>query len=247
MRDLGRRPHRQLARGGERLDEEAARLDRVRDQPLLAISLLHGDVRAGELLVHLAGRQRPRVAAVGAELLVHEGRTLLERELGIDDDRQRLVLDLHQLGRVARGLAALRDDDRDAVADIARLIDRQRPMVRLLRVLGRQPRTRERGLPLAGELLARERGDHTAVGERARDVNAADPRVRVRTSHDAHPDHAGDAHIVHVLGLPGEESHVLLAIDRRANDLAQMDLGSSRHRQTSTSPAATCTARTMLW
>ena len=79
---LRRRPERELAGRGHRLHEHAARLDRVRDQPLLAVALLDGDVRLGEQPVDLAGVERPVVAAVRAELLVDERRALLERRLG---------------------------------------------------------------------------------------------------------------------------------------------------------------------
>ena len=247
VRDLRRRPHRQLARGREGLDKHAARLDRVRDQPLLAIPLPHDDVRSFELLVDRSSRKRPRVAPVRAELLVDERRALRERELGIDHDRQRLVVDLHQLGSVACGLAALRDDDRNTVADIAGLVHGERPMVRLIRVLGREPRAWKRRVPLVSELVTGERCEHSAVRERA-----ATSTSRIRAC-------AYGLRTTLIQTMPGRlmsstnwacpvrRASVLLASDRSADDLAELNLGSSRHRQTSTTPAAACTARTMLW
>ncbi len=63
--------------------EDRARLDRVRDQPVLAVALLHRDVGLGEQALDLAGLERPRVAAVRAELLVDERRAVGERRLGV--------------------------------------------------------------------------------------------------------------------------------------------------------------------
>ena len=137
MRDLGCRPHRQLAGGGERLHQHAARLDRVRDQPLLAVALLDRDLRVRELLVHFARSELPRVAAVRAEVVVEDRRAILERPLRIDDRGQRLVLHLDKLRRVASLRARLREHDRHAVADVARLVDGQRTVIRLVRVLRR--------------------------------------------------------------------------------------------------------------
>ena len=48
--------------------------------------------------------------------LVVEDDLVPERLLAVDDDRQRIVLDLDELGRVARELAGLGDDDRDGLA-----------------------------------------------------------------------------------------------------------------------------------
>ena len=50
-----------------------------------------------------------------------------ERRFGIDHRRQRLVIDLDQLGGVLGDRAAIGDDGRDPFADIARILMRQRP------------------------------------------------------------------------------------------------------------------------
>ena len=59
VRHLRRRPERQLARRVDRLREHAARLDRRRDQPLLAVALAHGHLGVRE---GAARRRRPRAA-----------------------------------------------------------------------------------------------------------------------------------------------------------------------------------------
>ena len=154
VRDLRRRPHRQLAGRGERLHDQAAGLHRVRDQPLLPVTLLDRNFRIRELFLDLAGGEVPRVAAVRAEVVVDDRCAVLERALRIDDRGQGVVLDLHELGRVACFAPRLRDYYGHAVARIPSLVDGERPVIRLLRILGREPRARQRRLPLVGEIVA---------------------------------------------------------------------------------------------
>ena len=58
---------------------------------------------------------------------VQHRRCRLERVGGIDDGRQRLVVDLDQLQRILGEIAVRRDHDRDRLADIAHALDRDRP------------------------------------------------------------------------------------------------------------------------
>ena len=76
VRNLRRRPHRQLARRRERLDDDAARLHRVGDQPLLAVSLLHHHRGVRKLLVDIPCRQLPGVTTVCAEVVVDDRRAV---------------------------------------------------------------------------------------------------------------------------------------------------------------------------
>ena len=155
VRDLRRGEERHLTGGRERLGEHAARLHRVRDQPLLAVPLLDGDVRLGEELVDvLAALERPRVAVVRAELLVDERRAVGHRGLDVGDRRERLVVDLDQLRGVLRERAALGDDDGHAVARVARDGRREREVRRVVDVVGHWPRHRQRRGPVLLELGA---------------------------------------------------------------------------------------------
>ena len=70
------------------------------------------------------------------------GCALLRRLLGVGDRRQRLVVDLDRVGRVAREVAVLGDDDRHRVADVAHRVDRDRRVGRGLRVGARARPTR---------------------------------------------------------------------------------------------------------
>ena len=61
--------------------------------------------------------------------VVDERRAVLERRLGVDDDRQRVVLDEDVLGGVDDRVAVLADDDRDGVADVLDLALGERPVL----------------------------------------------------------------------------------------------------------------------
>ena len=149
----------------------AARLDRVRDQAVLAVALRHGHVRLGEQPLDLARLELPRVAAVRPELLVHERRAVGERGLDVDHRRQRLVVDLDELGRVLAPRRGSRDDDGDRVAGVARLVDRRaaRASGAFVSSVGSHAQGSEPAHSSV-ELGAGPRGDDVGVRERGRDV-----------------------------------------------------------------------------
>ena len=146
---------------GPDLREHAARLDRVRDETRLEVAPCHDDVRRVDRRLHAVGLELPDVALVRAEVLVDERRPVLERLRHVAVRRERLVLDLDELGRVLRERAALRDDDGDPVPLIASLIGREREVRRHLDVLGHRPCARQPALPVLGEVGAAERRDDT--------------------------------------------------------------------------------------
>jgi hypothetical protein len=57
---------------------------------------------------------------------VHQRCVGVERLADVGDRLERLVLDLDELGRVLRDRARLGHDDGDAVADVPRLVERER-------------------------------------------------------------------------------------------------------------------------
>ena len=224
--------------------DHAPRLDRVRDQPLLAVALLDGDRRRVEDGVGAVARELPGVAVVRAELLVDDRRAVLERFLGVDDRGKLLVVHLDELGGVLRLRARLGDDDGDSVALVARLVRGERPVHGLLRVLGDEPDARERGRPVVGEVGAREGVDDALGLAGRRDVDALDRGVRERAADDRRPHHAGQRQVVDVAGLAGEELRVLLA----GNGLPDVGLGlGDCHLPSPQAAAAVFTALTMFW
>ena len=154
VRHLRRRPERDLA-GRADLREHATRLDRVRDQPRLEVAPRDDDVGRVDRRLDVVGLELPDVALVRPEVLVHERRAVLERLLDVGDRRERLVVDLDELGRVLRERTALGDDDRDAVALVAGLVDRERVVRRHLDVLGHRPGAGEAALPVVREVGTR--------------------------------------------------------------------------------------------
>ena len=96
--DLGRRPDRELARCRRGLDEDAARLDRVRDQAGLLVPLLDGDVGFVEEPIDFARRQLPRVGEVRSEVVVDDRSALREGLLDVSD-RGKLLVRRHRPAR----------------------------------------------------------------------------------------------------------------------------------------------------
>ena len=242
--DLGRRPERQLALGTGRRGDDGARLHRHRDEPLV-------DVVAGEHPVGLglgglvvAAGELPHVRLVGAELGVHQVGSVSERGPHVQDRRQGLVVDLDGLERVRGEVAVTGDDDGDGITDEAHFLGGQRRMGRDLDVVGDRPDAGHR-TELVAELLAREGGDHAGLGQRRRDVDAGDAGVRHRAAQDGHVEQPGDRDVVGPVGAAGDESRILLAAHRLADDVLACRVERVGHR----APpwvAAYCTDLTMF-
>ena len=163
--------HRPLPGAAVVLDEGAAELERRRVE---AVEVQLGDrddvVCLGERGVDVAPLPDARVGHVPAALLVEHGRAVLERLAGVDDDVERLVLDLDELRGVARELARLGDDGRDRLADVAHLADGERVVLDLPAGVGCDLEER------VGEdrdLVARQRPVDARERERGADVDRA--------------------------------------------------------------------------
>ena len=181
MRHLRRRPERQLVHEG--LREARARLDRVRDQPVLAEAATDGRGRLGEQLVHLAGVELPGVAAVRAELVVDQRGTLGEGGLRIDHRVERLVVDGDELGRVRGERGAVCDDDRNRLADEPHAVagEHRNRHVGNLGAFGGVDREAARA---ALHVAPRQDETDAVARRRGRDVDLVHARVRERTPHE---------------------------------------------------------------
>ena len=116
---------RPLAGAAVELDEAAGALERRRREAVEVQPLDPDDVvRLGQCRVEVAPVEHARPDRVGACVLV-EYDVVLQRLLGVEDERQRLVVDLDELGRVARQFARPRDDGGDRVADVPHLAHRR--------------------------------------------------------------------------------------------------------------------------
>ena len=96
----------------------------------------------------------------------------------IDHRFERLIVDLHQLGGVLGDIAALGDDQRHRLADIAHALDRQRPL------LHRRLHRREERIGELADLLAGDDGPDAVMRQRARRIDADDFGMRVRRADD---------------------------------------------------------------
>ncbi len=194
----------------------------------------------------VAAGQRPLVDPVRAQILVDERRAR-DRELGIDDSRQRVVLDDHVVDRVGHGVAIVADHHRDRVADMVDLPARQRPVRRITDVdTGRRPGHRQRAGDV-GHVLAGEYGlDAGPLRCRGR-VDRDDLGVCLRRAHERRPQHRRQCDVVDVAALAGDQRRILLAAHRAADIAGRGRRVSDAHAVTSRDfSAASSTALTML-
>ena len=218
---LRRRVERDVAAEGLGDGDDGARFHRHRQQPLLHVALADGVDGGLEGLVDGAvlalDLERPRVARVGAEVLVDD-RGVGERILQVDHRRQRLVFDFDGLDRVAGGRLAGGDNGDDAVTDVADLAHRQRVVGRVLHVVGDRPRARHRGRPRVLEVGAGVDGDDAGHGGRGRGVDRGDAGVGVRAAGEGEVERARDGEVVGEAGFAREERRVLPAQEPLADD-----------------------------
>ena len=137
----------------------------------------------------VAALELPGEAVVRAEVVVEDRRAVGERLLGVDHGRERVVLDLDELGGVLRLRARLGEHDGDAVALVAAL------SVASGRCIGCfvSSVTSQTHGSVAAQSSARSAPEKAATpsASRAADVDALDRRVRVGAADDRRPHHPG--------------------------------------------------------
>ena len=216
VRDLRGRVERELVRGRDGRDDDAAVLHRGRDQALLLEAAAHHDrvvagVGDGLGVVGSGAREVEQEALVGALVAVDQRRTLLEGLLHVDHGGQLVVLHRDRLEGVGRGVAAARDDDGDAVTDVAHLVGGERRVGRRDHVGGDRPGARHRRAHDVGKVLAAVGGNDARHLERGGDVDRDDLGVGHRAAQHGHVQQAGQGDVVGPVGLAGDELGVLLA------------------------------------
>ena len=218
VRVLRRHPERDLA--GDRIGASQGRtgLDGVRNEAMVAEALLHHSRGARERLVGgCLVAELPAEADVVRGFVVDRRSAPLERLGRIRHRRQRLVIDLHELGRIARDVGRLRDHHGDRVAHVAGAIDGQRVVSRDLHVRD-QPARRDGLHPARNQVLSRVRRDDGLEVFRRLEVDADDARVRVRAADECGIGGAGNADVIDVRALAGDEARVLAALDARSEE-----------------------------
>ena len=176
VRRLGREPRRQPvvvldSRGGR------ARLDRARGDPLARDRPRCDHVASGEQL--LVGDRGLALRADVRPASSNSSTSSLIASTRVGHDRQRLVIDLDQLGRVDAQLAGRREHDSDDLSGESDLVDRQEHPVPAV------VDSEERGRWLLAELdVVRREDPHVRVGLGPRRVDRIDPRVGPRRAHE---------------------------------------------------------------
>jgi hypothetical protein len=189
------------------------------------------DVGVGEDaigLVLVAGLPVEDVVGGLALLVVADDRRVrIARLARVDDRRERVVLDIDELERVARRVAVVGDDERDLLALKAHFVGRQDG----LGVVGQRRHPRE---VQALEVLAGDDRAHLRMGECGRRVDRDDARVRERAAQHGAVEHAGQVDVVDVVALAADEARVLLALEAPEADGTFLNGG---HQAVTSSPA----------
>ena len=142
--------------------------------------------KAASVAVLVAEHQAEGVVAVRV-VVPDLGRAVLGGVLEVDHRRQRLVVDLDQLGGVARLRQRLGDHEGDAVADEAHLVGNEQRLEGAV-ALGRAEILRHQMRGHGAELVGRGIGagqhqQHAGRGLGLRHVDALDAGVGVRRQH----------------------------------------------------------------
>ena len=146
-----------------------------------------------------------------------DGGAVAQRLFRIEHRRQRLEIELDQLRRVLGGIAAVRHDDRNRLADVADLVMGQQRLLRIdeLVLHQRRPFARQRQLrvrhrrQLADKLRPGQHKENAGRRSGARHVDRLDARMRVRAPHEHRMQHVRQFEIGNVLAAAGQEPPVL--------------------------------------
>ena len=147
-------------------------------------------------------------------------RTGLQRRFQIDNGVERLDVDDDISNRIFRDIAAVRDDHRDRLADVADLVAGQRPVgARVKHETGDRRRRHEKRCRPAVVAEIRERVDRRDAGALPgrRHVDLDQPSVRVIAPDERHVQRSRQLHVVDEARPPGEQAGILVAADPCVN------------------------------
>ena len=215
VRHLRRGVERQLAARGDPVGHHAARLDGHGGEALVVDRQRHLHGRGVEDGVEALGLVLDRQAVVAGRLLVQLRRIGLAGVLGVDHDRQRVVVDDDAVGGVTGQGGRIGDHDCNQLADHPHLaVGQDRP----LGLLGVAERVRGAGNAcFEPQRVVGEDVDHAGHRCGRRGVDAADHGVRVRRAQEGRVGHVGQLDVVDVPALAGDQRRVFLAQDRCAD------------------------------
>ena len=140
--------------------------------------------------------------------------------VGVEHDVQRLVLDVHQLGRVLGQVARLGHDHRHRLPRIAHDPIRERALQESRRRLVVEHAGGDR-TPTVGQVLRRDHVDHAWRGARRVLLDPRESSVCEGAAHHERVDHVRALEVGDVHSLPPDQRPVLLA-ERRGPDAVQL-------------------------
>ena len=199
VRDPGRQPAvRPVDRG------RGPGLHRSRRDPLVDDGAGDDDLAAVEQI----GRQGSGIAEGGGDVAARSrekhGRPRLGRLGHVHHRRQRVIVDIDEIGGILALVAALGHDYRYRLADVP---DHVRGDQRLAH-LGVDHARHHRGQLGQVHVGAGERSDHAQLGHDGADVDGDDPRVRDRRPDEVHVAGARQPQVVRVDPAGGQEARV---------------------------------------
>ena len=180
-----------------------------------------------------------RLSLLSLLVVPDQRRIGIERLAGVDDRRQRVVLHVDQLQRIARRVLVGGDHERDLLTLEADLVTGQHR----LGVIGDR---RHPGQPQRLQVLGGDHRRDLGVGERLRGVDREDPGVGVRAPQHGPVNHPGQPDVIQVGALAADEARVLLALESTEADrplgTRAGEVLDDRHAHASCLVAASCSA-----
>ncbi len=149
------------------------------------------------------------------QVIVHQGTARLHSLLQIDHCLQRFHVHDDVFDCVFGDVAALGDDHGDRLARMSNLVFDQRNLAARIEhdILGGRRRRNQRGprLPIVAHIFGREDGNHARSLAGGAHIKAEQAGVGVVTAQEGGVQQTGDFHIVHELGLPGQQAGILVS------------------------------------
>ena len=219
MRRLRGAPHgEQVAHRIESRHHTAA-FHRLRDAAMLPVAFAKDmrGLREGRVAIAVShvefGRDIVRRAAMG------ERRVGAHGVAAVADDRQRIVIDHDERGRVFRNVAAVRDDRGDRLAHMHHFRIGQHGTMQFLPIGGaRQGDAQKPVGEMRRDVLHRQDGVNARDLERRALVDAEDLRMRMRAAHESDVPHAGERNVVDEARLAAQQRTIFETLDARADD-----------------------------